>query len=210
METRTPISILETPRLRLRPLRLDDAPQIQSIFPHWEILEFMSATIPWPYPDSGAYDHLAATLPKIDAGQEYGWAITLKARQDDQAIGIISLYPHREENRGFWLAQPYHNRGLMKEAVFAVNDFAFYKIGMHRLNLDNAEPNRASHRLKEISGAKIVAIDDDVPFIGGKFRRIRWQLTREDWEAHRHSFQAQGWETIKPQPVDTEHTSSEV
>lgn len=41
-----PIPILETSRLLLRPL--------QALFPHFEILQYMSAAIPWPYPDDGA------------------------------------------------------------------------------------------------------------------------------------------------------------
>lgn len=181
------IPILETPRLLLRALRLEDAPQIQALFPHWEMLQFMAAAIPWPYPEDGARMYLETVLPKMAAGQEYDWAITLKAK-GDQLIGIISLYPTAEDNRGFWLAQAYWNRGLMKEAIFAVNNFAFDELGLPHLILNNAEPNRASHRLKEISGAKIVAINDDVPYVGGRFRQIQWRLTRTDWEARRGSF----------------------
>jgi ribosomal-protein-alanine N-acetyltransferase len=184
---RPAIPILETPRLRLRPLRLSDAPQSQRLFPHWEILQFMSAAIPWPYPDDGARQHIESVLPKIAAGQEYDWAITLKSANDDLLIGIISLYPDGEDNRGFWLGRAYQNQGLMKEAMSAVNDFAFGELEMPHLTLNNAEPNKASHRLKEISGAKIVEINDGVPYVGGRFRQIRWRLTREDWENHRHS-----------------------
>ena len=182
---RPAIPVLETPRLRLRPLRLSDAPQIQTLFPHWEIVEFMAAAIPWPYPDDGAQTYLESALTKMAAGLEYDWAITLKSANDDLLIGIISLYPDGEDNRGFWLAQAYQRQGLMTEAMSAVNDFAFNVLGMPHLTLNNAEPNRASHRLKEISGAKIVEINDGVPYVGGRFRQIRWRLTREDWERHR-------------------------
>ena len=182
---------LETPRLLLRPLRVSDAPQIQQLFPHWEMLKYMATAIPWPYPEDGAQTFLEATLPKNETGLQYDWAITLKANQDDQLIGIISLYPASEEDsRGFWLGQAYQNQGLMKEAVFAINEFAFNELGMARLLLNNAEPNQASHRLKEISGARIIAIEEHVPFIGGQFRRVRWLLTREDWQTHRHQFLA--------------------
>ncbi len=108
-----PILILETPRLRLRPLRLTDAPQSQRLFPHWEIVEFMAAAIPWPYPDDGARQHIESVLPKMAAGREYDWAITLKAANDDLLIGIISLYPEGNDNRGFWLGRAYQRQGLM-------------------------------------------------------------------------------------------------
>ena len=60
---------------------------------------------------------------------------------------------------------------------------------MARLLLNNAEPNLASHRLKEISGARVIAVEEDVPFVGGRFRRVRWELTRQDWERHRRRLQ---------------------
>lgn len=184
---RPPIPVLDTSRLRLRPLRLLDAPQCQKLFPHWEILEFMSASIPWPYPDDGARQHIESVLPKMAAGSQYDWAITLKAANDDLLIGIISLYPEGEDNRGFWLGRAYQRQGLMTEAMAAVNDFAFDVLGMPHLMLNNAEPNTGSHRLKEISGAKIVQINDDVPYVGGRFRQVRWRLMREDWESRRAS-----------------------
>ena len=182
-----PIPILETPRLRLRPLRLLDAPRVQELFPHPEIVEFMAAAIPWPYPDDGARQFIESVLPKMVAGTEYDWAITLKSANDDRLIGIISLYPEGKDNRGFWLGKAYQRQGLMTEAMSAVNKFAFDVLGMPHLTLNNAEPNTGSHRLKEISGAKIVEINDDVSYVGGNFRQIRWRLTREDWESHRDS-----------------------
>ncbi len=44
---------LETPRLWLRPLELGDAPQVQALFPHWEIVRYLSALVSWPYPPAG-------------------------------------------------------------------------------------------------------------------------------------------------------------
>ncbi len=178
--------ILETPRLRLRPLRIGDASRIQDLFAHWEIVQYMAAAIPWPYPEDGARQFLEAVLPKNETEEQYDWAITLKSEEDDVLIGAVGLYPSsKEDNRGFWLGKAYHHRGYMKEAVSAVNDFAFGHLKLPFLLLNNAEPNRASHRIKEISGAVIVSIEEDVPHVGGKFRNVRWRLTREDWETHR-------------------------
>ena len=180
---RPPIPVLDTPRLRLRPLRLSDARRIQELFPQWEVVEFMTAAIPWPYPEDGARQFIESVLPKMAAGTQYDWAITLKDADDDLLIGIISLYPEGADNRGFWLGRGYQRQGLMTEAMSAVNDFAFDVLGMPHLTLNNAEPNTGSHRLKEISGAKIIQINDDVLYVGGRFRQIQWRLTREDWRA---------------------------
>ena len=164
---------------------MTDAPRIQALFPHWEIVQYMAAAIPWPYPQDGARNYLESVLPKNEVGEQYDWAITLKSEADDLLIGAIGLYPESgEDSRGFWLATGYQRLGIMKEAVWAVNDFAFDVLKLPFLILNNAEPNVASHRIKEISGATIIAIDEDVPCVGGRFRGVRWRLTREDWEDH--------------------------
>ena len=49
---------LETPRLLLKPLELTDADQIQALFPHWEIVRFLTKAVPWPYPPDGALTFL--------------------------------------------------------------------------------------------------------------------------------------------------------
>lgn len=180
---------LTTSRLILRPLRLSDASRIQELFPHWEIVQYLATVIPWPYPDDGARQFLSRILTDMEQGDRYGWAITLKEDGDDQLIGVIDLFPNNpDDNRGFWIGVPYQRQGYMIEAVTAVNDFAFDTLALPRLILNNAEPNIASHRLKEKSGAAITDIADDVPFVGGAFRKIRWTLTREQWHANRQRF----------------------
>jgi [ribosomal protein S5]-alanine N-acetyltransferase len=183
------IPILETNRLCLRPIRRTDAPRMQEMFPHFELVQYMAAAIPWPYPSNGAEQFLDHVLPEIAKGSRYVWAITLKAQNDDLLIGVIDLFPtDPNDNRGFWLGLPYQNQAYMTEAVAAVNDFAFDVLRLPQLILNNAEPNIASHRLKEKAGATIVEIRDDVAYIGGIFREIRWTLTKEQWNANRHRF----------------------
>jgi hypothetical protein len=48
-----PAPTLETARLLLRPLVVGDAPQAQLLFPFWEIVRYMDAVVPWPYPVDG-------------------------------------------------------------------------------------------------------------------------------------------------------------
>jgi hypothetical protein len=40
---------LETERMWLRPVRLEDAEQTQKLFPPWEIVRHLGAVVPWPY-----------------------------------------------------------------------------------------------------------------------------------------------------------------
>ncbi|RYG20848.1 N-acetyltransferase [bacterium] len=182
---RAPIRVLETDRLRLRPVQLSDAPRIQVIFPHPEVVRYLATAIAWPYPEDGAETFLRALLPKIEASEEYAWAIEIRGEEREGMIGLIALTPGSDlDHRGFWLAEPYWGKGYMREAASAVNDFAFDSLGMKELLLGNAAPNAASHRLKESAGAVIVGIEDE-EFIGGVFPSVRWRLTGDAWRHHR-------------------------
>lgn len=183
-----PIPILRTKRLTLRPLRLDDAPTIQQVFPHFELMKHLAAVIPWPYPDNGAEEFVQMKVPEIESGETYVWAMTLADANDDRLIGLIELVPTGHHNRGFWLGLDHHGKGYMSEAVHAVNDFAFDVLGMEKMRLGNAEPNIGSNRLKEKSGATILEIKPEESFVGGTFPSVEWELTREAWHANRDSF----------------------
>jgi hypothetical protein len=56
------IATLHTGRLLLQPLRLADAEQTQRLFPQWEIVQFMTTLIPWPYPAGVALDLAVAGI----------------------------------------------------------------------------------------------------------------------------------------------------
>ena len=180
---KAPIETLETPRLILRPVSHRDAPRIQALFPNPSVVRYLAAAIPWPYPEDGAAQFLARVLPKVEAREEYDWALLLKGHEDEGLIGLIGLYPSSDnDHRGFWLGEPYWGRGLMREAATAVNDFAFDELRMRELLLNNAAPNLASGRLKESAGAEIVAIED-TDYVGGTFPGVRWRLTAEAWRS---------------------------
>jgi hypothetical protein len=36
-------------------LELGDAQQAQLLFPHWNVVRYLSAAVPWPYPADGAH-----------------------------------------------------------------------------------------------------------------------------------------------------------
>lgn len=135
--------ILKTPRLTLRPLRATDAARIQSLFPHYEVLKYMVAAIPWPYPADGAQQFVDGALASMTREERCVWAIVEDAAGDDLLIGCIDLFPNKaDDNRGFWFGLPYQGKGYMTEAVAAVTDFAFDVVGLRRLILNNAEPTR--------------------------------------------------------------------
>jgi len=177
-----PTPVLITERLVLRPLTLADAPAIQRIFPQWTVVRRLHAAIPWPYPDDGALTNVMECLEARARGEKFYWAITLK--DTPQAlIGRIDLWPddgEHQDMRGFWLDPDHQGYGLMTEAADRVTAFAFEDLGWPRLYLSNAEANRASHRIKEKQGARII---DRSPrqYMEGEGIGVTWVLERQSW-----------------------------
>jgi len=174
--------VLETERLILRPPRETDIPAMQRRFPRWDIVRYLHAEVPWPYPDDGAATHYEKIRADTARRSQSFWAITLKGG-DDELIGLISLWGDdgvKRDQRGFWLDPEYWGRGLMTEAANRVTDYALVDLGWPHLWLSNAEANLASHRVKEKQGATIV---ERTPrqYVYGPGTKVTWLLTRETW-----------------------------
>jgi len=117
---------LQTDRLILVPLKLEDAEQTQRLFPEWEIVRYLTARVPWPYPAGTALEsYRDSILPAIERGDEWHWTLRLKAAPE-QHIGVVSLYRDEWDSRGYWLGLPWQGQGYMTEAVLAATDYWFH------------------------------------------------------------------------------------
>ncbi|MBI1216803.1 MAG: GNAT family N-acetyltransferase [Alphaproteobacteria bacterium] len=178
--------------MALRPLEARDAQAVQKYFPEWAIVKYLTKQVPWPYPPDGARDFIEnVALPAMAAGDQWLWALTLKEAAlkeagDDEAVGIIHLRRHSKEgNRGFWLALPHHGKGLMTEAVTAVNDYTFGALGFERITIKNAKENAGSRRVKEKTGAVLLRTEPTDDYHGGYAESEVWELTAENWRKAR-------------------------
>ncbi len=179
-----PTPVLRTPRLILRPVRAKDAPVIQRRFPKWEIVRYLNAGVPWPYPPDGAEIFVARCLGEMAQGEKAHWAIVPR-KGPAELIGLIDLWPDDGEScdqRGFWLDPEYQGRGLMTEAVERVTTYAFIELGWPHLWLSNAQDNHPSRRIKERQGAQLVDLKLG-RYVGGEATHMVWLLTRQAWLA---------------------------
>lgn len=180
---RRKVPVLETRRLILRPVRLDDAVAIQKHFKDWEIIKNLSVQVPWPYPEDGALSFIRdSALPRMEREEACVWAVTMKGEAVDEAVGLIDFRfeDNGMGNRGFWIARSYQGKGLMTEAVVAVNDFVFFECGLERILVANAAGNAGSRRVKEKTGAvflKSVEIEHN----GGEKNAELWMVSAENW-----------------------------
>ncbi|HEX4578227.1 MAG TPA: GNAT family N-acetyltransferase [Edaphobacter sp.] len=171
---------LETRRLFLRPLQLCDAEQTERLFPQWDIVKFLNAVVPWPYPENQVFPHYRdIILPAIERGEEWHWSLRLK-ESPERLIGKISLHKNDWDNRGYWLGLPWQGQGLMTEAVIAVNDYWFDVLGFDVLRAPKAVANVASRRISEKTGMRVIAtVERD--YVCGRLPAEVWEITAEEW-----------------------------
>ena len=174
------VPALATARLELRPATLADAPAIQAAFPHWDVVRYLSAAVPWPYPEDGALSFLRdKAIPDMEAGISRSWTIRLR-RHPEQLIGAIGLYDEPNNNRGFWLVPEARGQGYASEASEAVTRFWFEVLGRPMLRIPKAVANAASRRISERQGMRVIAIEDR-DYVSGRLPTDVWELTAEEW-----------------------------
>src|SRR5262249_36201401 len=139
------------------PLELADAEQAQLLFPQWEIVRYLNAIVPWPYPPDGAHTwYRDFAIPEMERGEAWHWTLRLKALPE-QLIGSISLMTRANNNRGFWIGLPWQRKGLMTEACEAVTDYWFDVLKFPVLRAPKAAVNTGSRRISEKTGMRLVA-----------------------------------------------------
>ncbi len=172
----------QTERLILRPLSISDTPQIQELFPHWEIVRYLRNVIPWPYPADGALQFIRDfAFPAIARGDEWIWTLRLKTAPE-RAIGVINLRRGPHENRGFWLGLTWQGNGLMSEACAWANDFWFESLGFPVLRVAKARDNTTSRRISEKQGMRRIGLEER-DYVCGRLPSEIWEITADVWHA---------------------------
>jgi [ribosomal protein S5]-alanine N-acetyltransferase len=148
------LSILETPRLRLRALIGGDVPALFAIFKDAEAMRY------WSHPAMADIAEAEALLRDIqrhdEAGTLFQWGIA--RREDDLVIGTCTLHridrQHRRAELGYILRRDLWGSGLAHEALKALVNHAFGTMGLHRLEADIDPRNDGSIRSVERLGFK--------------------------------------------------------
>jgi len=179
-------SELQTERLLLKPLELADAAQVQRLFPHWEIVRYLSYIVPWPYPLDGAYRfYKDVALPAMERGEQWHWTLRLKTAPEN-LIGSINLLKGEKENRGFWLGLPWQGQGLMSEAAEVVTDYWFNVLKFKVLRAPKAIINEPSRRISAKNGMRVIATEER-EYVSGKLLSEIWEITAEEWNTRHKS-----------------------
>jgi len=137
-----------------------------------------------PYPEDGVFQfYRDIAIPSIERGDEWHWTIRLKGTPD-LPIGVISLHRISVDNRGYWLGIPWQGRGLMTEAVAAVNDYWFDVLGFQVLRAPKAIANESSRRISIKTGMRMIGLEER-DFVSGRLMAEIWEINAEEWRQAR-------------------------
>jgi len=144
--------LLNTERLRLRPLARTDAPALLAIFSDRRVMRYWS-TPPWAGIEA-AQAFIERDLEAMRAGTHL--RLGLERRSDAQLIGQCTLYdivqPSRRAQLGYSMAAQSWGQGWMHEALRALLEHSFGALQLHRIEADIDPRNTASARSLERLG----------------------------------------------------------
>lgn len=172
---------LETARLTLRPPRSDDAGRMAGLLNNFRVAGNL-ARVPYPYGEADAHAWLKTCRPDRPAG-ETGFTLELKG---EGAIGHCGFHAEADGTViGYWLGEPYWNRGFMTEAAERIVDWYFEATGALALASGVFHFNKASLAIQNKLGftetgrsfRHCLARKQELRHIDTELTRARWAET---------------------------------
>ncbi len=162
---------IKTERLFLRPYQEEDVSAVFMVLSaHPEITKWMLFDPPRKIGDTREFfKQSQKNFPKK--------GVVFSIFEDDKFAGIVGLeFEMKKYNTninlariGYWLDPAFHGRGIMTEAASAVIDFAFLKLGIHKVETGHFAKNEASRRVIEKCGFRKIGVREKHFFRHGKW-----------------------------------------
>ncbi len=165
-------SPIETPRLLLAPIEQGDGPEIWSAVDgsRWH-LERWLPWVPFNNTPDASQRYADACAADWDAGRAVRFSI--RDRASRELLGVAGLdscvHLHRSCELGYWLRRDATGRGLMTEAARAAVEFAFERMGAHRMRCAAATDNHSSLRVIARLGFRFEGIARQAEFVGSRW-----------------------------------------
>lgn len=165
----TSLAVLESERLILRKLKIEDAD---------DMYEYASISETPEYPTPKRHPYRAYTVALIrylqkeySKGRYYDFAVVLKS--NGKMIGTVGFTSYDEKNSvaevGYIINPAYRNNGYATEALSAITEFAFCKLGVNRVEARYVKENIASLCVMKKCGMTFEGIMRQRLFGNGKY-----------------------------------------
>ena len=135
---------IRTERLLLRPLHEKDTQELAHLANNWQVARMLSR-MPFPYTESMARDWIGKQAALRAEGEEYCYAIEFEGG----FIGTCGLQAHADGTHeiGYWIGEPFWNRGFATEAASALMERARARFGGESIISGHYADNHASGRV---------------------------------------------------------------
>ncbi|HLO60618.1 MAG TPA: GNAT family protein [Bacteroidales bacterium] len=170
---------LRSGNILLRPLRDSDAMRLAELANNEKIGINLRDGFPFPY----TLSHAAMYIRRFKHFKSY-FAI----EYNGEYAGNIGLTPHDNVYRktaeiGYWLGEPYWNKGIMTTAVSLITEFGFKQLKLARIHTGVYEYNPASQRVLEKCGFAREAVFRNNIFKNGRLHdEVRYAKINPDVE----------------------------
>ena len=139
---------LQSKNIKLRPFRVTDAPHMAELANNPKIGRNLRDGFPFPYTEADALNFIMRFM-KLES--------YFVIEFNGEYAGNISLTPLENVYRktaeiGYFLGEPFWNKGIMTIAVKLITDFGFNELGLARIHTGVYEYNPASQKVLEKCG----------------------------------------------------------
>ncbi len=175
------LPVIESPVVTLRELRADDAPSLLSMLATEEVARFMS---PPPTDVQGFERFIAWGHAERAAGRQVCFGLVPEGY--DEAVGLFQVRQLQPDfstaEWGVAIGSPFWGCELYQESASLVADFAFDRLGVHRLEARAAIMNgRANGALRKIGAVQEGVLRRSYAKDGKYHDELLWSILREDW-----------------------------
>ena len=172
--------VLVTERLILRAPHVDDVPELSLLAANRRVAE-MVARMPHPYGEAEARAFVAAS-----AKRRQGCVYALTLSDTGAFIGCAALNETpRGLELGYWVGEPFWNRGFATEAAHALVDLAFRVTDVDCLHVSCRVLNGASRRVIQKCGFNYAGQGMIDSIAAGRVAVERYELDRKTWASLR-------------------------
>jgi [ribosomal protein S5]-alanine N-acetyltransferase len=174
---------IATERLVLRKLETRDRARLVQLANNWRVAKNLG-TMPFPYTEAAADEWLGKQDELWAGGKSRPLAITLNG---DLIGGCgVGTRPDRDDEEwelGYWLGEPYWNRGYASEAALALRDHAFEAVKLDQLIAGHYADNHASGRVLTKAGFRYITEAQRYSLARGtNVRCLEMVLTKARWQ----------------------------
>lgn len=162
---------LETPRLILRELALDDVDALHALTSDPEVVRFLSNDV---MSRAETETYLGSVAMAQDRSPRHHFELAVIERESGAFAGTAGLRLDVADARigklWYLLRRESWGKGIAVEACRALADFGFRELGLHRLWVDVDPENAASQRVAEKLGMRVEGRFVEDTFLKGEWR----------------------------------------